>query len=100
YYRKWSSGLQEAWFSGSIKFTSASSSVSGWNRSTVNVALPLTFADDAVIQVTGAYNGKIFTSGGIKTSGTQFEAQILSGASTAATTFSGWNVYVIGNARS
>lgn len=100
HYRKWSSGLQEAWFSGSITFTSASSTVSGWQRSTVNVALPLTFADDAVVQVTGAYNGKIYTTGGIKTSGTQFEAQILSGASTAATTFSGWNVYVIGQARS
>lgn len=99
-YRKWSSGLQECWYSGSVTFSSASSVVSGWNRSTQNVSLPLTFADDAVVQVTGAYNGKIFTSGGIKSSGTQFEAQILSGASTAATTFSGWNVYVIGQARS
>lgn len=99
-YRKWSSGLQEAWYSGSITFSAASSVVSGWNRSTQNVSLPLTFADDAVIQVTGAYNGKIFTSGGIKSSGTQFEAQILSGASTAATTYAGWHVYVIGQARS
>lgn len=99
-YRKWASGLQEAWYSGSITFSAASSVVSGWNRSTQNVSIPLTFADDAVVQVTGAYNGKIYTTGGIKTSGTQFEAQILSGASTAAATFSGWHVYVIGQARS
>lgn len=99
-YRKWSSGLQEAWYSGSITFSAASSVVNGWNRSTQNVTLPLTFADDAVVQVTGAASGKIYTSGGIKTSGTQFEAQILSGASTSAATYAGWHVYVIGQARS
>lgn len=99
-YRKWSSGLQEAWFSGSITFSAASTAVNGWNRSTQNVALPLTFADEAVVQVTGAYSGKIYTSGGIKSSGTQFEAQILSGAATSAATYAGWNVYVIGQARS
>lgn len=99
-YRKWSSGLQEAWFSGSITFSSASSSINGWNRSVQNVSLPLTFANDAVVQVTGASSGRIYTSGGIKTSGTQFEAQILSGAFIGATTYSGWNVYVIGQARS
>lgn len=98
-YRKWSSGLQEAWFSGSITFSAAGSALNGWYRATQNTSLPLTFADDAVVQVTGASSGRIFTSGGIKTSGTQFEAQILSGASIGATTYSGWNVYVIGNAR-
>lgn len=99
-YRKWSSGLQEAWYSGSITFSAASTSVNGWNRSVQNVALPLTFADEAVVQVTGAYSGKIFTSGGIKSSGTQIEAQILSGASTPAATYNGWHIYVIGQARS
>lgn len=99
-YRKWASGLQEAWYSGSITFSAASSVVNGWNRSTQNFNLPLTFADEAVVQVTGAASGRIYTSGGIKSSGTQFEAQVLSGASIAAATLSGWNVYVIGQARS
>lgn len=98
-WRKWASGLQEAWYSGSITFSAAGSSVAGWYRSTQNVNLPLTFADNATITVTGAYSGRIFTSGGIKTSGTQFEAQILGGAAMGAGAVSGWNVYVIGNAR-
>lgn len=100
YYRKWSSGLQEAWFSGSVTFSAAGTQVSGMYRSTQNVSLPLTFADDAVVQVSGAYSGRIYTTGGIKTNGTQFEAQALGAQALAATTYSGWNVYVIGQARS
>lgn len=100
YYRKWSSGLQEAWFSGSVTFSAAGTQVSGMYRSTQNVSLPLTFADDAVVHVSGAYSGRIYTTGGIKTNGTQFEAQALGAQALAATTYSGWNVYVIGQARS
>lgn len=100
YYRKWSSGLQEAWFSGSVTFSAAGTQVSGMYRSTKNVSLPLTFADDAVVHVSGAYSGRIYTTGGIKSSGTEFEAQALGAQALAATTYSGWNVYVIGNARS
>ena len=59
------------------------------------------FADTAVVQVTGAYNAHIYTSGGIKTNGTAFEAQMLGmnsiGANIATT---GWNVYIAGMARS
>lgn len=99
-YRKWSSGLQECWFSGSITFSAAGTQVSGMYRSTQNVSLPLTFADDAVVQVSGAYSGRIYTTGGIKTNGTQFEAQVLGAQALAAASYSGWNVYVIGQARS
>lgn len=100
HYRKWSSGLQEAWFSGSVTFSAAGTQVSGMYRSTQNVSLPLTFADDAVVQVSGAYSGRMYTTGGIKTNGTQIEAQALGAQALAATTYSGWNVYVIGQARS
>ena len=101
-YRKWNSGFIEAWYSGSITFSAAGSSIAGWYRSTENISLPsnLVFADDAVVQVTGAYSGRIFTSGGIKTNGTQFEAQVLGAQALAATTYSGWNVYIAGQARS
>lgn len=100
YYRTWPSGWQEAWYQGSIQFTSAATSAGGWYRSTKNFALPISFADNASILVSGATSGRVFTHGGIKTNGTQFEAQILGGATLAANTYSGWNVYVAGYGRS
>ena len=100
HYRTWPSGWQEAWYRGSITFSNASSTAGGWNRSTKNFALPISFADDASILVSGATSGRVFTHGGIKTNGTQFEAQILGGAALAANTYSGWNVYVAGYGRS
>lgn len=100
YYRTWPSGWQEAWYQGSIQFTSAASSAGGWYRSTKNFALPISFADNACIQVSGSTSGRVYTQGGIKTSGTQFEAQILGGAALAANTYSGWSVYVAGYGRS
>lgn len=101
-YRKWNSGYIEAWYSGSITFSAAGTSIAGWYRSVENISLPsnLVFADDAVVQVTGAYSGRIFTSGGIKTNGTQFEAQILGATAMGAGAVSGWNVYIAGQARS
>ncbi len=99
HYRTWASGWQEAWYQGSIQFTSASSSAGGWNRSTKNFALPISFADNASILVSGSTSGRVYTHGGIKTSGTQFEAQILGGASLSANTYSGWSVYVAGYGR-
>ena len=99
-YRTWPSGWQEAWYQGSIQFTAAASSAGGWYRSTKNFALPISFADNASILVSGAASGRVFTHGGIKTNGTQFEAQILGGAALAANTYSGWNVYVAGYGRS
>ena len=100
YYRTWPSGWQEAWYQGSIQFTTAASSAGGWYRSTKNFALPISFADDASILVSGATSGRVFTHGGIKTNGTQFEAQILGGAALAANTYAGWNVYIAGYGRS
>lgn len=100
YYRIWKSGWQEAWYHGSIQFTAASSTVGGWYRSTQNFALPISFADDASVLVSGAYSGRVYTHGGIKTNGTQFEAQILGGAALAANTYTGWSVYVAGYGRS
>lgn len=100
YYRTWPSGWQEAWYQGSIQFTTAATSAGGWYRSTKNFALPISFADNASILVSGATSGRVFTHGGIKTNGTQFEAQILGGAALAANTYSGWSVYVAGYGRS
>lgn len=100
YYRIWPSGWQEAWYQGSIQFTTAASSAGGWYRSTKNFALPISFADNASILVSGSTSGRVYTHGGIKTSGTQFEAQILGGAALAANTYSGWSVYVAGYGRS
>lgn len=99
-YRTWPSGWQEAWYQGSIQFTTAASSAGGWYRSTKNFNLPIAFADDASILVSGATSGRVFAHGGIKTNGTQFEAQILGGAALAANTYSGWSVYVAGYGRS
>lgn len=105
-YRVWSNGFQEVWYSGSVTFSSASASAGGWNRSTENVTIPISsmpgltsFADDAVVIVSGSYSGRVFTTGGIKTSGTQFEAQMLGGTSQSASTISGWNVYISGYQR-
>lgn len=100
HYRIWPSGWQEAWYQGSIKFTAAATSAGGWYRSTKNFALPISFADSASILVSGATSGRVYTNGGIKTNGTQFEAQILGGASLAANTYAGWSVYVAGYGRS
>ncbi len=101
YYRIWKSGWQEAWYHGSIQFTAASSTAGGWNRSTQNFALPIPFADESSVLVSGAYSGRVFTTGGIKTNGTQFEAQILGGqAMSSDRTLPGWNVYVAGYGRS
>ena len=73
----------------------------GWNRSTQNFALPIPFADESSVLVSGAYSGRVFTTGGIKTNGTQFEAQILGGqAMSSDRTLPGWNVYVAGYGRS
>lgn len=99
YYRTWSSGWQEAWYNGSITFSAAATSVSGWYRSTQNFALPISFADDASILVSGSYSGKVYTHGGFKNSGTQIEAQILGGGSLAAGTRAGWGIYVAGYGR-
>lgn len=108
-YRKWSDGYQEAWYNGSVTFSTAGSATNGWLRAVQNVSLPTwpsgsgmaAFADTAVVQATGAYSGRVYTSGGIKTSGTQWEAQILGGnsGSISAGTYSGWSVYVAGFAR-
>lgn len=105
-YRVWSNGFQEVWYSGSVTFSSASASAGGWNRSTENVTIPISsmpgltsFADDAVVIVSGSYSGRVFTTGGIKTNGTQFEAQMLGGTSQSASTISGWNVYISGYQR-
>lgn len=105
-YRIWSNGFQEVWYSGSVTFSSASASAGGWNRSTENVTIPISsmpgltsFADDAVVIVSGSYSGRVFTTGGIKTNGTQFEAQMLGGTSQSASTISGWNVYISGYQR-
>lgn len=106
-YRVWSNNFIEVWFNGSVTFSSAGSSLQGWYRSVVNVTIPTAvrnitgaFADTANVQVTGAYNAHIFTSGGIKSSGTAFEAQILGGNALAAnTTVSGWSVYISGYKR-
>lgn len=103
-YRVWSDGFQEAWYRGSVTFSSAASQqTNGWYRSTQNVDIPIAnmsgmtaFSDDAVVTVSGAYAGRVFTTGGIKTNGTQFEAQQLSGSSMSATTVNGWNVYISG----
>ena len=100
HYRIWPSGWQEAWYQGSITFSNASSTANGWNRSTQNFALPISFADDASILVSGSYSGKIYTQGGIKTNGTQFEAQILGGTALASGTRTAWSVYVAGYGRS
>lgn len=100
YYRTWPSGWQEAWYKGSITFSNDSSAVGGWYRSTQNFALPISFADDASVLVSGAYSGRVFTTGGIRTNGTQFEAQILGGQTTSSGTRPGWNVYVAGYGRS
>lgn len=107
-YRVWSNNFIEVWFNGSVTFTSASTSYQGWYRSTLNVTIPAAvrditgdFADTANIQVTGAHNAHIYTSGGIKTNGTAFEAQMLGMNSVAANTATtGWNVYIAGMARS
>lgn len=98
-YRIWKSGWQEAWYHGSIQFTAASSTAGGWNRSTQNFALPIPFADESSVLVSGAYSGRVFTTGGIKTNGTQFEAQILGGQALSSGTRPGWNVYVAGYGR-
>lgn len=99
YYRTWPSGWQEAWYQGSITFSSSSSTSGGWNRSTQNFALPISFADNASILVSGSYSGRVYTHGGIKSSGTQFEAQMLGGASLTSGTRSGWSIYVAGYGR-
>lgn len=106
-YRKWSDGLSEVWYNGSITFTNAGSSYQGWYRSTQNVSIAQAvrnitgdFDDATTIQVTGAYNAHIYTSGGIKTNGTAFEAQVLGmNALAANTTATGWNVYIAGYPR-
>ena len=103
-YRVWSDDFQEVWYRGSVTFSSAASQqTNGWYRSTQNVDIPIAnmsgmtaFSDDAVVTVSGAYAGRVFTTGGIKTNGTQFEAQQLSGSSMSATTVNGWNVYISG----
>lgn len=95
--REWASGIVEAWYTGSVTFSSAAVQVGGWYRSIQNIAAPDTFDDTLTsVQVTGAYSGKIYTSGGIKNSGTEIELQMLSGAATAAGTYSGWNIYIKG----
>lgn len=101
YYRVWANGWQEAWYHGSITFTSASSTAGGWNRSTQNFALPISFADDATVIASGAGSGRVYTTGGLKSNGTQFEAQVLGGASSSANyTWTNWGVYVAGYGRS
>ena len=95
------------WYTGSVTFTSASSSYQGWYRSTIDVTIAQSvrnitgdFDDTATVLVTGAYNAHIYTSGGIKSSGTKFEAQMLGMNSVAAnTSTSGWNVYISGYPR-
>lgn len=105
-YRVWSDGFQEVWYKGSVQFTTASSVANGWHRATNNVTIPISsmdgvsaFSDNAVITVSGSYAGRIFTHGGLKADGTQFEAQQLGGASMATATIAGWNVYIAGYAR-
>lgn len=101
-YRVWSNNFIEAWYFGSVTFTSASSSYQGWYRSTINVTIPTevrnvtgAFSDAATVLVTGAYNAHIYTSGGIKSSGTAFEAQALGMNSIPAnTTTTAWSVYI------
>jgi len=107
-YRKWNSGFLEVWFNGSIYLPAAGTASNGFLRTTTNVNIPSaiknaigTFADTAVVSITGAYSYRFYTSGGIKTDGTQFEAQILgaNSGSIAAASWSGWNVYISGPAR-
>ncbi len=101
YYRIWPSGWQEAWYKGSITFTNASSTAGGWNRSTQNFNLPISFADDATVLVSGAGSGRVYTNGGLKSNGTKFEAQVLGGqASSSNYTWTAWSVYVAGYGRS
>ena len=88
-YRVWSNNFIEAWYQ-------------GWYRSTINVTIPTevrnvtgAFSDTATVLVTGAYNAHIYTSGGIKSSGTAFEAQALGMNSIPAnTTTTAWSVYI------
>lgn len=107
-YRAWSDGFAEVWYMGSITFSSAGSSYQGWYRSTQNVKIAdavrnITgnFADTSTVIVTGAYNGHPYTSGGIKSNGTYFEAQVLGmNALSANTTTTNWSVYISGYKRS
>ena len=106
-YRKWSNGFQEVWYQGSVTFSSASSSVGNWNRATQNMSIPISsmtnitaFEDNTAVIVSGAYGGRVFTTGGIKNSGTQFEAQQLGNSSMSAATIGGWSVYISGMPRS
>ena len=106
-WRVWDSGLQEAWYHGSITFTTAGASYQGWYRSVETISLPTgsgltAFADSATVIGNGAYNAHIFTAAGlVKTNGTQIEVQLLGGSAVPAnTTATQCNIYVCGFARS
>lgn len=107
-YRCWSDGFREVWYNNaSITITTAGTAViTGWYRATVNQSIATAvrnitgdFADTANVQVTGAASGRFYTSGGIKSSGTAFEAQILAPTTIPAQAYVGWNVYISGYKR-
>lgn len=106
-YRVWSNNFQEVWFRGTVTYTSASSSYQGWYRSIQNITIPISsmtgmtaFADDAATFASGAHNGHIHTCAGVRTNGTQFEAQTLGMNAIAANTVTtGWSVYIAGYKR-
>lgn len=106
-YRVWSNNFQEVWFRGTVTYSSASSSFQGWYRSVQNITIPISsmtgmsaFADDATAFASGAHNAHIHTCGGVRTNGTQFEAQTLGMNAIAANTVTtGWSVYIAGYKR-
>lgn len=106
-YRVWSNNFQEVWFRGTVTYTSASSSYQGWYRSIQNITIPISsmtgmtaFADDAATFASGAHTGHIHTCAGVRTNGTQFEAQTLGMNVIAANTVTtGWSVYIAGYKR-
>lgn len=106
-YRVWSNNFQEVWFRGTVTYSSASSSYQGWYRSVQNITIPISsmtgmsaFADDATAFASGAYNAHIHTCTGVRTNGTQFEAQTLGmNAIPANTVTDGWSVYIAGYKR-
>ena len=106
-YRVWSNNFQEVWFRGTVTYTSAGVSYQGWYRSVQNITIPISsmtgmsaFADDATAFASGADNAHIHTCAGVRTNGTQFEAQTLGmNAIAANTATTGWSVYIAGYKR-
>lgn len=99
HYRTWASGWQEAWYYGSVTFPSPTSS-GGFYRAVKNFALPISFADDASVLVSGAASAVIYSNGGLKTNGTYVEVQALRPSAFSQTTLSAVSIYVAGYGRS